>query len=68
MMREKKLCILWNFNGKVYFGGWKGEMIGCEGVKEGVGVEWFPGSNYLHSKDTYITANIKIIKNRVMEL
>ncbi len=23
MMRQKKLCILWNFNGKIYFGGWK---------------------------------------------
>lgn len=23
VMREKKLCILWNFNGKIYFGGWK---------------------------------------------
>ena len=22
VMRDTKLCIIWNFNGKVYFGGW----------------------------------------------
>ena len=22
VMRDKKLCILWNFNGRVYFGEW----------------------------------------------
>ena len=38
IMRDKKLCILWNFNGKVYFGGWKGDMVSSEGVKDGVGV------------------------------
>lgn len=37
-MRDKKLCVLWNFNGKVYFGGWrKADGVG-EGVKDGVGV------------------------------
>lgn len=23
VMRDAKLCILWYFNGKIYFGGWK---------------------------------------------
>ena len=28
VMRDKKLCILWNYNGKVYFGGWdKNNML-----------------------------------------
>ena len=28
VMRDTKLCIVWNFNGKVYFGGWaKNNML-----------------------------------------
>lgn len=36
-MRDKKLCILWNFNGKVYFGEWDKNNTQSEGNKQGIG-------------------------------
>lgn len=45
-MRDAKLCILWYFNGKIYFGGWKNkDSIGGDGNKDGIGIEWVPSSN-----------------------
>lgn len=43
VMKDAKLCIIWYFNGKVYFGGWN--RYQGQGHKDGVGLEWHPGSN-----------------------
>ena len=34
-------AIVWHFNGKVYLGGWKYQMLD-EGAKHGLGLEWSP--------------------------
>ena len=44
ILRDHRLCILWNFNGKVYFGGWDRNNMLTEGNKHGVGLEWVPKS------------------------
>lgn len=46
VMRDTKLCIVWNFNGKVYFGGWTKNNMLTEGNKHGIGLEWVPGSSF----------------------
>lgn len=46
VMREKKLCIVWNFSGKIYFGGWKRDQSLAEGNKDGIGVEWVPSRKF----------------------
>ena len=38
ILRERRLCILWNFNGKVYFGGWDRKNMLTEGNKHGIGL------------------------------
>ena len=53
MMCDKKLCVLWSFNGKIYFGGWdrnrgiqgSNSRMLTEGNKQGMGMEWIPSSN-----------------------
>lgn len=67
-MREKRLTILWNFNGKVYFGGWdRGNMM-TEGNKHGIGLEWVPSSINSLIQDIYIMANSRITRKRATEL
>ena len=63
MMCDKRLCILWAYSGKIYFGGWDKNteahnMLSnqnthlqrlTEGTKNGVGIEWIPTStNYYY--------------------
>ena len=38
VMRDKNLCILWNYNGKVYFGGWDKNNMLTSGNKHGIGL------------------------------
>ena len=45
VMRDTKICIIWNYNGKVYFGGWNRNGVMAEGNKNGIGLEWIPESN-----------------------
>ena len=50
ILRDRRLCILWNFNGKVYFGGWDRKNMLTEGNKHGIGLEWVPASTYTFYK------------------
>ena len=66
-MREKRLTILWNFNGKVYFGGWDRSNMLTEGNKYGIGLEWVPSSIISLTQDIYIMVNSKITRSKVTE-
>ena len=46
VMREKRLCIIWNYNGKVYFGGWDRDCMLTDGNRHGIELEWVPASKY----------------------
>ena len=41
MILTGSIGIIWHYNGKVYLGGWKHQILD-EGAKHGLGLEWAP--------------------------
>lgn len=41
LITSNNIGIVWHYSGKVYFGGWKYEMLD-EGCRHGLGLEWVP--------------------------
>ena len=63
-MRDKNYSIFWNFNGKVYFGGWDRDNTKTEANKHGIGLEWVPKSKQGFMQVIHISESFERTKDR----